>query len=65
MCRDDHIEIGHSDSEHEQCPLCRLIGALEVAREFIDSSDEAPRHRDRLLQQIDFALFSVANGERQ
>lgn len=29
MCRSDHIQIGHDDSEHELCPLCRVIGALE------------------------------------
>lgn len=23
MCRDGHVMIGHNDSEHEQCPLCR------------------------------------------
>jgi hypothetical protein len=62
MCRDGHIQIGHQDSEHEQCPVCRLVSALESAREFIDGSDEAPRQRDRLLREIDFALFSVTNG---
>lgn len=25
MCRDGHQQIGHSDSEHEMCPLCREI----------------------------------------
>src|SRR3990167_10743118 len=24
MCRDGHKEIGHRDSEQEQCPLCRI-----------------------------------------
>ena len=33
MCRQDHIEIGHSDSEHEQCPLCRAIALLEDCAE--------------------------------
>jgi hypothetical protein len=28
MCRSDHIQIGHHDSEHERCPLCRLRDAL-------------------------------------
>lgn len=28
MCRDDHIQIGHNDSNSEQCPLCRIIGLL-------------------------------------
>lgn len=25
MCRDGHAEIGHSDNEHEMCPLCRAV----------------------------------------
>jgi hypothetical protein len=25
MCNCDHIEIGHADTEHELCPLCRMI----------------------------------------
>lgn len=62
MCRDGHIQIGHKDSEHEQCPVCRLISVLESAREFVDSSDEAPRYRDRLLKEIDVALYSVTKG---
>ncbi len=33
MCRDGHPEIGHSDSEHEQCPLCRLNAEIEKLRE--------------------------------
>jgi len=27
MCRDGHVEIGHSDSEHEMCPMCRVLAA--------------------------------------
>lgn len=30
MCRDDHIQIGHKDSEHEMCPLCRTIAFLRI-----------------------------------
>lgn len=26
MCRDDHEQIGHNDSEHEMCPVCRAKG---------------------------------------
>jgi hypothetical protein len=36
MCRDGHEQIGHRDSEHELCPLCRVIGAL---RHVIDDKD--------------------------
>jgi hypothetical protein len=32
MCRDEHIQIGHNDSEHERCPLCRAKDELESLR---------------------------------
>lgn len=35
MCRSDHEEIGHSDSEHEQCPMCRLLAEVEQRGELI------------------------------
>jgi len=31
MCRDEHVEIGHNDSEHELCPLCRAINECDAA----------------------------------
>lgn len=31
MCRDGHIEIGHKDSQYEQCPMCRALYAIELA----------------------------------
>jgi len=57
MCSMDHIEIGHWDSEHEQCPLCRLIGALDAALESLDAP--STRGERRLLETIDYALSSV------
>jgi hypothetical protein len=33
MCKMDHIEIGHRDSSREDCPLCRLSGVVDAARE--------------------------------
>lgn len=33
MCQDEHIEIGHNDSEHEMCPLCRAIAERDKLRE--------------------------------
>jgi hypothetical protein len=34
MCRDEHVEIGHSDSsDDERCPLCRVISALQSVLE--------------------------------
>lgn len=29
MCRDDHVQIGHNDSTHERCPMCRLRDTLD------------------------------------
>ena len=28
MCRDEHEQIGHRDSEHEMCPVCRALGRV-------------------------------------
>jgi hypothetical protein len=33
MCRDEHVQIGHNDSEHERCPLCIAIAEKEKAVE--------------------------------
>ena len=33
MCRMDHEEIGHRDSEHEECPLCRANNEIAALRE--------------------------------
>ncbi len=57
MCRMDHIQIGHNDSEHEQRPLCRVIGALEAARESVELP--STRGEQRLLETIGAALNSV------
>jgi hypothetical protein len=35
MCRDGHEQIGHNDSEHEMCPLCR---ALAQPRDLVDAA---------------------------
>jgi xanthine/CO dehydrogenase XdhC/CoxF family maturation factor len=29
MCRDGHVEIGHRDSESEQCPVCVLLTVVD------------------------------------
>lgn len=38
MCRDGHIEIGHNDSEHELCPLCRMTGEAFRLQEVLDAA---------------------------
>ena len=30
MCRDGHQQIGHNDSEHEMCPLCRALALCKI-----------------------------------
>jgi len=32
MCRDGHQQIGHRDSEHEMCPLCRALAKIAALR---------------------------------
>lgn len=39
MCRIDHQEIGHSDSDHEQCPLCRANDHIEELEAALEASE--------------------------
>jgi hypothetical protein len=32
MCRDEHVQIGHNDSEHEMCPVCRAKAEADHLR---------------------------------
>lgn len=32
MCRSDHAEIWHGDSENERCPLCRALDRIHAAQ---------------------------------
>ena len=41
-CRDGHEEIGHSDSEHEQCPLCRANSDLAEAMTLLEHWKRLP-----------------------
>lgn len=59
MCRMDHIEIGHKDSEREQCPLCRVVHALEHL-----INDKDTTYAVRVSRARD-ALASVSNGTRE
>jgi hypothetical protein len=45
MCRDGHPEIGHADSEHEQCPLCRTLAELALALATFTEDERALLHR--------------------
>lgn len=37
MCRMGHVEIGHADSEHEGCPLCRKRGELKQLKRQLEA----------------------------
>lgn len=49
MCRMDHEQIGHNDSEHEQCPLCRAQDERDVlSTELAEAKAEIERMREAL-----------------
>ena len=41
MCRMDHVEIRHADSEHEECPLCRAEARVRELEELAASAYSA------------------------
>lgn len=49
MCRDEHVEIGHSDSEHEMCPLCLALSQLARLRWTEITPESLPTEKDELL----------------
>ena len=44
MCRMDHVEIGHNDSEHELCPLCRMQNERDALAERAERLHKALRN---------------------
>jgi len=52
MCRDEHKEIGHADSESEMCPVCTAIADRDAARE--EAAD--------LQQQIESRTYKVVGA---
>ena len=70
MCRMDHVEIGHKDGEHEQCPLCRTIAFLEILlgrdERFQVAIGGNPLAVDRMLSAARQTLADVSSpGESQ
>lgn len=63
MCRSDHIQIGHKDSEHERCPLCRTISLLQAAHEYLESDvADGFRPAERLSSLIAGVLDDVGEA---
>lgn len=54
MCRDEHQQIGHADSSHEMCPLCRANSQLSTLQQDV-------RPLVELLQKA--AKFSVSKPD--
>ena len=60
ICRDNHVQIGHNDSDHEQCPVCRernradhaevQLAAERQARETLEQAAKA------LVVKLDAAI---------
>lgn len=67
MCRMDHIEIGHHDNGYEQCPMCRVIAALEFTTEVLESYSFSRGHDPRkatpesVIGQAKHALSTVSS----
>ena len=52
MCRSDHVEIGHNDSEHELCPLCRMQNERDALAEKVMTTYD----KDMAIQELIKAL---------
>lgn len=70
MCRDDHPQIGHSDSENERCPLCRANDDAGVWRERAEVAEAAlreivacPDGNSKTWPQIDAIVRRVVEGQ--
>lgn len=60
MCRDGHVQIGHEDSEHEQCPLCRTMAALQTIAELPKTDDVSGKMAESMAYTAKAALSSIA-----
>lgn len=62
MCCDEHVQIGHDDSDHERCPLCRAIGALQFIADGYDNQDvNHVDYRVRVYQVATEALETLVS----
>ena len=54
FCQDGHPPIGHSDSEHEMCPLCRVVAiATRMATDRTYERGDAVEHLREVLGEFD------------
>jgi hypothetical protein len=61
MCRDEHIQIGHNDSEHERCPLCRALDRAVSAERAMQEMMEVARQADAEIERLRAALIRFAD----
>lgn len=62
MCRTDHVEIGHSDSEHERCPLCRMTSERDEAIDLLLQVRQAVVDANVLQQRKYLELGMAVNA---
>lgn len=59
MCRDGHVEVGHNDSGHEQCPLCRAQATLMAIADK-DGDDLSGNDAEHMVWKAKAALSTIA-----
>lgn len=52
MCCIEHAEIGHNDSEHERCPLCRAIDERDALRYELEAERESVKALGRSFDKL-------------
>jgi hypothetical protein len=62
-CAMDHTPIWHNDSEHEQCPLCRMRDERDAVRQAAeDLMDEMGGTHYPANRYVDAALKNLARA---
>jgi hypothetical protein len=50
MCRDEHEQIGHGNSENEMCPLCIALADLAKMKAVCDAAKKISRKQMLLVK---------------
>lgn len=64
LCRDGHQEIGHRDSEHELCPMCRVINQRgDLLSALVDVLEYMPTVTAYQRERVRKAEAAIAKAE--
>lgn len=55
MCRDEHVEIGHRDSDNELCPMCRVTYERDDLRAQLQTAEQREKEAAREWLHLDAA----------